>query len=362
MGYLDDSLKKTTSIVIILGRGCNMNCCHCTQHDLNCNFEAKNHIDALLTWLYKWILSRDENAFYLDSRKRKRICFYGGEPLMYFDKIMYICNKLGEFGITKNDVSYKVFTNGLLLNDFKLDFLKSYEFKIGLSYDSPEPLLLRSNVPDNNVIKMFNDYPFEKHVNSVYTAKYSLVDLFDGLAQIFPNTERTFGPLRDSNNISEKLSLFPVGKVKQDIYDLYLYYLKNDFPRDIGNFLKGNFAYYTNLENKKDQGDAYEDVAPYCGGISRRLSIDLLGNVFLCHCGSTVIGNVLKDDICDINAKSYAILNQNRSFECRQCKWLSVCASGCLEYKTNQDTHKITQCVYFKEVNEARYELIFGHC
>jgi sulfatase maturation enzyme AslB (radical SAM superfamily) len=120
-------MEKSTNVIYITSK-CNLNCEYC--------YEKENRPDNVMT-------NEEIDAYfdYLDkhSAPYSHIVLFGGEPLLYLNKIEYILNKI------VNEYSYKHYsvsmnTNGILLLDDKvfnkfLELNKIQKIHIKISYD-----------------------------------------------------------------------------------------------------------------------------------------------------------------------------------------------------------------------------------
>lgn len=343
------SLDNIDSIILILGRGCNMNCPHCNQNHPDMYASSCEVSNKFIDWLKNWASS--------SNKKSKKICFWGGEPLIYWDKIVLIVEALKNI----KGIVFCIVTNGLLLDDEKIRYMEDNYFSISLSYDAPEPLLLRSDVPGDDVITRFNSYSRNKVVIAVYTSKYSLVDIYKGIAEIFPGADRTWGFIRAGEGVPPELSAFPVGKVKKDIIDLYDYYLKDDKKSDLSKFFKDWYVVINTLKNAPTSSFELLKKYPvhYCRHNVNKLSLDLSGNVYLCQNGHKIIGNVFVSSLADIQEENFKLLRKNIPVRCLDCKWLGTCSSGCSLYEKDS-TNRIKQCNCFMELNRALWDLFFS--
>lgn len=109
---------KTLSTV--MSEKCNLNCSYCGVDKL-----STKRIDGDLL-LAKFNKIRDENP-----DEVIRIDFFGGEPLINFDLMQYIIER------TKDDpqIQYFMPTNGLLLDEEKLEYLQQHDVQISISFD-----------------------------------------------------------------------------------------------------------------------------------------------------------------------------------------------------------------------------------
>jgi len=86
------------------------------------NKQSKESIDV------DSFLNEYHNQRNLHPTESFKIDFYGGEPLIYFDKIKQIIE-------STNDVKYFMPTNGLLLTADILSYLQTHNVDVSLSYD-----------------------------------------------------------------------------------------------------------------------------------------------------------------------------------------------------------------------------------
>lgn len=122
------------NLKIIFGTKCNLNCDYCYQkHDNN---EISQEV---LDKIIEKINSSNEK-YYID--------FFGGEPLLYLDKIFYFLDK-----INIKEHSFTITTNGTLIDEFK-----KLEEKLGYSI----PNLLSNK--NNKNYKKLNDNSYFRFI------------------------------------------------------------------------------------------------------------------------------------------------------------------------------------------------------
>lgn len=344
------SFEDLSGLVIVLGRGCNMNCPHCgDNHNKSCLDISVT--SEFIDWIAKWV---EYGIKY--NKGKKSILFWGGEPLVYLDKIKYIVESLKSRGY-QNNIYYKIFTNGLLLTENVMCYLGENSFEITLSYDAPEPLKIRSDVPDDEIIKRFNAYSGgKKFVQAVYNAEVTLVDIYKGLADKFPGVARKVGFMRSGAGVPKRLSIFPVGKVREDYIELYKYWVETGYPSDIADF-KGVYKKYV-LFSKVGSSEYIEYPFPYCEMHLSALPIDLAGNVYVCHNADFLVGNIFNEDYNSLQDKFMDMLRINRPDSCKKCVYIGICPNGCPVYEKD-DLGNLTQCRCFKERNDTIVDIIY---
>ncbi|EOO05715.1 radical SAM additional 4Fe4S-binding SPASM domain-containing protein [Bacillus cereus str. Schrouff] len=111
------------SITISLSNKCNFHCTYC--------FESPNTKDALeyskiCNEIYEMISVSESSPFY--------ISFYGGEPLVHFKMLKTIVSDL-KSKFPSKVFQFNITTNGSLLNEDILEFLKDNKFDVLLSID-----------------------------------------------------------------------------------------------------------------------------------------------------------------------------------------------------------------------------------
>ena len=123
----------------ILSEQCNLACKYCFLG--NSNPEKRKHFslqnmsmetaEKALDFLIRQ-LEKNENV------EKPFIIFYGGEPLLNFEVLDFLADRINKLRVTKpylKDASVSVVTNGLLLDEKKLKRLKELNVSIGISID-----------------------------------------------------------------------------------------------------------------------------------------------------------------------------------------------------------------------------------
>jgi len=113
------------TLKIQLGMGCNYSCSYCNQKE-EVKFGSKTNIrdaEIFLSKLDSWLKSEPE---YIE--------FWGGEPLLYWNKIKFLLEKLSEkFPKTK----FLIITNGSLIDDEFIEYVEKYDVNVAISHDGP---------------------------------------------------------------------------------------------------------------------------------------------------------------------------------------------------------------------------------
>jgi len=105
---------KLSNLTFIVTDACNFNCAYCVQKKEN-NTISHTCIDTAVDFFYP----------FLEQAEQVYIGFYGGEPLLAYDKITYAVESVREKNETGNkNITFSVTTNGVLLTDKMLDNYK----------------------------------------------------------------------------------------------------------------------------------------------------------------------------------------------------------------------------------------------
>ena len=114
---------ELSAFTVILTDRCNFNCFYCYQN------KGKRQLDIAA-------LAKSLRFFYPFFKKECYINFYGGEPLLAFERIKQSVTYLeGLKGEKKKKIHYSLSTNGSLLDDHILEFLDEHRFFLLLSFD-----------------------------------------------------------------------------------------------------------------------------------------------------------------------------------------------------------------------------------
>jgi len=140
LSMIEDGVFSTTAIprpkrppfhrlVIMLAGGCNMGCTYCFERDVPVyqkpNLLTQEKADEILEWYFK---SHEGN--------KAHVQFYGGEPLMNFPILIYVLERMEEWAAGKDiALSKYLITNGTLLNDRIISYLKEHNVSVQISID-----------------------------------------------------------------------------------------------------------------------------------------------------------------------------------------------------------------------------------
>lgn len=227
----DDDIKKElascVSLVLGITEKCNFRCKYCVYDgvapgerghtDNAMDFEtAQKAVDLFLKLIMQDTWSK--------KRKKIYIGFYGGEPLLEFNLIKriikYFEEAAKEIGFYKRfDALYRMTTNGALLNDEKVDYLKEKDVVIDVSLDGPEEEHDKFRVNANgrktwakimkNLSRIKERYPdyYDRKISCLVT----LHPLHNGkeIDRFFLENAHNFSPIRTRFNQATLYGLTP---------------------------------------------------------------------------------------------------------------------------------------------------------
>lgn len=333
----DEKVLKLTIAPTML---CNFACPYCFEGD----HKSFSKMDAdVENAIVKYIVKKS-------ARQQINICWFGGEPLLAFDKIVSISSQLDE-----NNVEYQanIITNGSLISDKVVDKMQSLHLThIQISLDGLED--------EHNKTRCYKN------------GKPSFGDIEKGIELLLSKTKIRVS-LRVGVDNSRPKSYLEVYK-----------YMENRFPEAIANKqlqvsaniiqnrtgFDGKGICFSNkqlyekelfdLENKDE-----EYFCPSLPGLNMPcmlktpsfLAIDSRGFIYPCleFMGNPAksIGNIVKGELSF--SKRANLLFNNSAFDdedCISCKVFPICGGGCPMDREKFKSHKEAYCTYYKNYLE----------
>ena len=346
--------KQLSIMYLNISTFCNLACKYCFIENNpitnNC-FQKMNFTTA------KIAVDKFINEIIKNKVEEAQIIIYGGEPLTNFELLQKIIQYIRKF---KNDLAVTIITNGTLLREEEILFLKENRIGIGISLDGPKRIndknrIFRSgsgSVYDSAVegIKLLNKYNCNYCVSATVTN-----DVID-------NQEEVFKWIKDL-------------KIKNIFWNLYHYstYVSENewekFYKKMADFILNMYlkldAINVDEERVKEQLKLFLDKKfkfHNCGAVGlNQITVQPNGSVCICQGDSrssdTIVGNIITDDIDTIlnnqkNNKWLEMYTIDKS-ECKNCPAISVCGGGCplqseALFGDRKDLDRAT-CIYYKE-------------
>lgn len=353
-----NSKFKIMSVTLDINDFCNMICSYCWE------LQNKNRltIDNASIICDKLI----ENFKTHKLSNALRVHFFGGEPLLDWEVICFIVEKLKKeipiwIGIT---------TNATLIDEEKLKYIKENNMHVMVSIDG------KRERHDNNR-RMKNGSPTYDVVSKCIERLVELGVDFEARMTVLPQNGKYV--CEDVTHLIENLGVKFIAPVP--VYDReWTEEEMNDFGRSMGDLYDIYIKYHFDQKNKvyikffEDYLFKDLDVKHFgvpCGfGSNTSISIDTLGNVYPCHQVPTrkdrekfVMGNILSDEVVDNDMVKNVSHSMFKSEDCETCSANgTICSGGCLmeSYEQNGDILHPTKTtcnfnrLYYREIKKIQ--------
>lgn len=347
-------------VYFILSEKCNLACKYCflgnakkRTIDLDMTKEIANK--ALEYYSYQ---IRQKPQWY---NHRKEFIFYGGEPLMNFDVMKYVIEqsqKMQKEKLLPEDIKYSLITNGLLLDEEKISYLKKNNILTSISVDG--------SGPKENISRV------DKQGKPIY-------DRLIGILKLVKKHEWNVGlsitltqeTIENQEGIFELLHEYDIHDICFNIlYSTEDYYISSGYYEKVNDFIiefykkaRNCGIYEERIMRKIDtfvKGKVYYSDCAATSGSQIVIAPD--GRVGVCH------GCLEKKEYFECSVNDREVLDENLTFcewsqitplnneECYECEALGICGGGCpINAKKNSDSgelHSIDQafCIHSKKI------------
>lgn len=325
--------RDFNKLKISLGLKCNYSCEYCVQRFVpHENENTSSKIESFLDKIYK------NFDFGLDGSE-KRIEFWGGEPLLYWDTILPIAKSLKE---NFPKITFSIITNGSLLTKEKVDILDELNFSIAISHDGPGQSVRGPDPLEIPRIKETWLYAYSKFrpngrmsfnsmLNVENSSRKKIVDFFVELTNdpYVPIGEGDLVTAYDEGGVSMSLT--------EDTFKSYsLNAFKEIATQNINNFIVITFK-ITNFLSTLFNSTPSKVLGQKCGmDRENNIAVDLDGNVITCQNVSSIAsapnGNSHKighiDDFENIKLNTATHWSERK--ECSNCPVLQICKGSCM--------------------------------
>ena len=332
--------QKSLGLVIAPTTGCNFECPYCFEGEKMNKCMSAEIIDDLVEFI---------NSY--KQTKTLNITWYGGEPLVAFNVIKTIVEKIQERCTIENLIQ-SIVTNGYLINDDVLDFMKSNNFEsIQISFDG-------------NALRH----------NKTRYLKGSHQPTFD---RIMFNVDRLYNEMPKELKINLRIN---INKESEDDYFVMRQLLKEKYPdkrvtvypgfiREEGKgnkcmcynslFGKARFDFYKNMAKQGLHVDFYPHE--YSKGcmvcINNSFVIGPSGEMYKCWSDfnnpDKIVGSIKDQEITNNTLMGRytfesTIFNDKR---CKDCKLFPICDGGCswFRYKNVFEGKKYDLCTFLSD-------------
>lgn len=340
---------------LILTNNCNLRCSYCfLENNINCPANRSNMTeDVALCALKKY-----EEHLKTKKISEGTLLLYGGEPLLNKKILRTITNFCKNSRIKFN---LNLVTNGTLLTDSMIDFLKENDIKISISIDGPEDITNKNRKFRNSSVGVYNDV-----IDKIKKLQKKKVNF--GLSLVITdyfleNQDKVLNWILKNHNGSIFYNLFHFDKPNKNI---------PDFSKKSAKFITNSYNYFINSNEKIYDTRIQRQINSYvknnfifsdCAAIGfKQLTILPNGDLCVCHGDSSNkknhIGNIFTFDFSKIpeieqyNFWKYKSTLYNQ--KCLNCEALFICGGGCAHHAeaTTNDRNNIDEsyCIYAKEI------------
>ena len=324
------------------GPDCNMACGYCFYRH-----KASLWPDGKIHRMSEAILEETVRQVMTQAGERVVFIWQGGEPtlmgLSFFKKVVELQMRFGGNQIVGNALQ----TNGLVLDESWVRFLKRYNFFVGLSLDGPRhvhdhyrltasgqgtwsrtleaaKILLEADV-DTNALAVINDYSVQFPDDIHQFLKENGLRYMQFIPCVEPDPDDPSKPAY----FTAPAEAF--GQFLRRIFDLWLADFKNGVPTTSVRFFDTLLHIYTG--NQPPECSQLSECGVY-------LVIEYDGGVYPCDFWvepSWRLGSVASDKLVDLlnsdRQQAFGRMKASLPDECRDCRWLSVCRGGCTRHR-----------------------------
>lgn len=334
------------AVYLLLGTACNMSCRHCSQTPIKGCFNLSPQGKELSQEVKDFIVKWSNLPWKYAENNPRRLYFWGGEPLLYWETIKKLVLEFKKIGV--KNISYRIYSNGLLLNNEIVDFCNEHDIWFIMSYDAPNARAARNAVPSKEACKKLLRIR-KRTVNTVFNAiNDNMVEAFEWLQYTFPYTEITCGFM---NVLSESTPLdlykFKSNAVKKAVKNLWL---AANSDSKIASYAQQWFSSKVWRTKKWDKEEFNNYPYPPCRPAVVSLSINFNGEIMLCHNTNKVVGHIT-DDFAELQEKHREIFEKLLPTKCRDCEHLDICR--CICPIAVQKDGELCYCDYLREFWEA---------
>lgn len=314
------NLDDLGAVYLLLGPACNMTCRHCSQTPVKNCFDMSPNGGELAQDVKDFIVKWSKLPWKYGAHNPRRLYFWGGEPLLYWKTIKKLVLEFEALGV---DISYRIFSNGLLLNKEVVEFCNEHDIWFIMSYDAPNPTAVRNTVPGERQIDYFLQIK-KRTVNCVFNAiNKNMIVAFKTLEYMFPSTEISCGFINVLSDIPKDIYSFKKGEAYKAVAELGMYLLQ------FGD--KNITRWFTSKLWRTQKWDAKEFAEypyPPCHPGVVSLSVDFKGNVYRCHNDSYKVGQIT-DDFSNLQDKHLDEWKKLLPPKCKSCEHLDICRCIC---------------------------------
>lgn len=293
---------------VYITRRCNLECAYCYQRDKKKEDISCETLEKVLDYVLK------------DNDPNKRVNLFGGEPTLRWDLVRYTVRKLTP------SVKINITTNGTLLDEEKLEFLRAHDVGIALSVDGP-PGITRKTRPGSERICIDDFARYYPHAQIIMTLNPSIIA--DAYRSTLWFIEKGFRNI--AHNIATEKPWPPEA---ERVHDEQFSLLADWYIR--GGFRDASFLFIGYAMKAVRQANLPDSQRHICGANPGLIAFDTNGDIYPCQdmvsCdteGKYKLGNI---ETGYTPAQSQPLTRMkfpDREGKCRTCWFHNQCVGGC---------------------------------
>lgn len=333
----------TKKIYFLLGPQCNMMCRHCSQTPIKLGEKIQHNVSQKV-----WNFFDNYVAYAIKQKDKCRtIVFWGGEPLLHWDfikeTVIRYTEKFNLLEVPKNRFMFTLVTNGLLLTEDKLEFMKKYGVKPSFSYDAPDPFAVRGKVSDKICDLLKNS-----------GVNYSTISTFNGIncdyylacrcmRKKFPKVRHcfNFALLHLFEDMPKDILTYDWDTIKKNVKKLRIAAATGDLDAAM---MIVHLMWPLRYPNDCKTFRTHYVKACFSGGSNFSITMD--GKIVTCHNSEDVVGT-LDDSAEDIWNRSLASYKAKGSPECKDCEHNDLCIGNC-PFSVRDEEGRYVSCQQYR--------------
>lgn len=201
--FLDDN---KIVIMINITDNCSLNCSNC---NINSGHIKPKVNEKDIVKNIKYILE-----YYSNEDTGCDLIFYGGDPLVDFNKILYVIDNIGK------DHHVNIITNGFLLTDEMIKVIVNRDISVYVNFDFGTKNKTCERIKDN-LLKYKKKYSYSNNIKTI--THYNFHSNIEKLDKFYEESKLQIAILKE--DYSENLKYYD--KIEQSIIDGYLEQYRN---------------------------------------------------------------------------------------------------------------------------------------
>lgn len=336
-------------IYVMLGTKCNLHCKYCMQEEVKTESNIKDSLKCSYTERDNLVSFITKIALNPKRKKPLNVMFWGGEPLMYWDTIIYIVGKIENLS---DFITFSLVTNGKLLNNDIVKFLNDKKFNVAISWDGKVSLDTRGYDVIKDKLDVINNLK-NLTLTSVFSGKTLISEILDSYKELEDKLPVYFKTNIDDlifgENTPKELTEMDYIKVAQDIVNILT--SEECYKGKYSKVYLGKFFTSLMLDRTFDK-----EAMSCCGSCKTFLNVDLFGNIYLCHNCDTIIGKY--SSFGEVDLTSLQKIEEEKKYlrsKCKDCYVKDLCKGGCM--LVSQEQRKAGYC----EMKKALYTPVIDY-